>query len=202
MMFRTMFAFIIIFIMSLSTANAELHRWEISELFSNADGSIQFIELFETRNEDENHLLLSEGENITSTSGVDMNVLLFPSDLPSEMTASRFFLIATAGFSGLAGAVTPDYIMSDSFLFTDGGTVNFAHSVSIVNHLALPVDGTLSLQVDLFSDAEPFPLSTGINSPTNFAGDIGSVSVIPVPAAVWLFASGLFGLVAIARRRV
>lgn len=30
----------------------------------------------------------------------------------------------------------------------------------------------------------------------------GSVTVVPVPAAVWLFGSGLLGLVAIARRRV
>jgi hypothetical protein len=29
----------------------------------------------------------------------------------------------------------------------------------------------------------------------------GAVSAVPVPAAVWLFASGLLGLVGIARRR-
>ena len=31
---------------------------------------------------------------------------------------------------------------------------------------------------------------------------VSGVSVVPVPAAVWLFASGLFGLAAVARRRV
>ena len=42
----------------------------------------------------------------------------------------------------------------------------------------------------------------GMNTPAYFAIDnLTSVSAVPVPAAVWLFASGLFGLVSIARRR-
>ncbi|VAX13554.1 hypothetical protein MNBD_GAMMA24-1195, partial [hydrothermal vent metagenome] len=33
------------------------------------------------------------------------------------------------------------------------------------------------------------------------AGDLSYVSAVPVPAAVWLFGSGLLGLVSVARRR-
>lgn len=52
-------------------------------------------------------------------------------------------------------------------------------------------------------------LSTGISggmmvgnfdSLGNFTAKVGEVAVIPVPAAVWLFASGLLGLVGVARR--
>lgn len=42
----------------------------------------------------------------------------------------------------------------------------------------------------------------GMNTPAYFAMDnLTAVSAVPVPAAVWLFGSGLLGLVAVARRR-
>jgi len=42
----------------------------------------------------------------------------------------------------------------------------------------------------------------GINTPAYFAIDnLTAVSAVPVPAAVWLFGSGLLGLVTVARRR-
>ena len=42
----------------------------------------------------------------------------------------------------------------------------------------------------------------GMNTPAYFAIDnLTAVSAVPVPAAVWLFGSGLLGLVAVARRR-
>ena len=42
-----------------------------------------------------------------------------------------------------------------------------------------------------------------IQSATDFSGPVvfGEVATIPVPAAVWLFSSGLFGLIGIARRK-
>ena len=43
----------------------------------------------------------------------------------------------------------------------------------------------------------------GMNTPAYFAIDnLTTVSAVPVPAAVWLFGSGLLGLVAVARRKV
>ncbi len=45
------------------------------------------------------------------------------------------------------------------------------------------------------------------NDPSNFGGVVyslrleGQVGVVPVPAAVWLFGSGLVGLVGVARRK-
>jgi len=119
----------------------------------------------------------------------------FPNDLPSNQTANKFLLIGTTAYAGLDGAVTPDYILADEFLFTVGGTVDFGLDVSVITHGALPTDGIFSLNADG---------SIGTNSPTNFAGDTSSViapAVVPVPAAAWLFVSGLLGVVALGRRR-
>jgi len=193
------FTLLVFFITCTSTAHATFHSWEINELYSNTDGSIQFIELFEAKGDDDSHLLLTDNAQLTST-GIDGLIIhlmaSFPNDLPSNLTANKFFLIATTGFAGLDGAVTPDYILPDEFLFTGGGTVDFGLDVSIIAHGALPIDGLLSLNADG---------STGTNSPTNFAGATGSIiapAVVPIPAAAWLFMSGLLGLVVIVRRRV
>ena len=75
------------------------------------------------------------------------------------------------------------------------------------------------LQLNTLDQQGPAPLATtsgslGLDATTPFSGirgyfDIGSgnsmhvtsVSTVPVPAAVWLFGSGLLGLVGIARRK-
>lgn len=79
-------------------------------------------------------------------------------------------LIATQGFADL-GVVTPDFIVPSGFLFVDGGTLNFAGVDGDVNYYTvaytvLPTDGTMSWNIDG---------STGVNSPTNFAGSTGTV---------------------------
>lgn len=151
---------------------AFFHRYQISELYSNANGTIQFIELTGCGCDGEDRW---QGESITVTQGATEHSFTFPSNLPSTQTANTAVLIATQGFADLA-VVTPDFIVPSGFLFIDGGIVNFAGVEDIVNYTVayteLPTDGMLSRDVEGY---------TGVNSPTNFAGSTGTVqgNVIP-----------------------
>jgi len=46
-----------------------------------------------------------------------------------------------------------------------------------------------------------FNTPDGINAPDQLIVNIEFQTVVPVPAAVWLFCSGLIGLIGIARRK-
>jgi serralysin len=140
------------------------HLYDINEIFSNADGSVQFIELRVGASNGEH---LWKDKTITVTQGgTTPHTFTFPSDLPSSQTANTSVLIATQGFANL-GVVTPNFIVQDGFLFQGSGSVNFA-GVDVFSYSNLPTNGSLSVGVGG---------STAANSPTNFAGQTGTVSV-------------------------
>jgi Abnormal spindle-like microcephaly-assoc'd, ASPM-SPD-2-Hydin len=143
-------------------AFASFHTFQIQQLYSNADGSIQFIVMTEGAGFSGQNFLT--GHVITSTQGATQHKLAFTQDLPSGNTVHRSFLIATPGFAAL-GIVNPDYMVPAGFLFTDGGTVNYA-DVDQVTYTTLPTDGTNALS----RNGSVVP-----NLARNFAGTSGSV---------------------------
>ncbi|MGE5088279.1 MAG: hypothetical protein ACM3QY_04055 [Candidatus Levyibacteriota bacterium] len=147
-------------------ARASFHLWRIDEIYSDASGSVQFIELSVTSSGEQ----FLAGHTISVTEGNNpAHTLTFPSDLPGD-TANRHFLIATAGFAKL-GLVTPDYVVPDGFLYIPEGTIDYA-GVDVVGYHALPTDGVHS--IDRNGNAM-------VNSPTNFAGKTATIG--PAPAA-------------------
>lgn len=140
------------------------HLYQINELYSNADGSVQFIELAVGPSNGENFLA---GHSITVSQGGTSHSFTFPTDLPSQLTANTKVLIATQGFADL-GIVSPDYIIPANFLFTGGGTVNYA-GVDAVNYPQLPTDGVTSLNRGV---------GAAISSPTDFAGATAALSSV------------------------
>ncbi|MEM7263728.1 MAG: hypothetical protein AAF488_17200 [Planctomycetota bacterium] len=147
-------------------ASAGSHLWQVNEAFSNADGTVQFIELRECCG--------SPGETGLATkwvasaaSGMQFN---FPGNL-SGSTANQHLLLATAAFAALPGAPTPDYIIPENFIGLEEDVLTYwMYGAATMTILPgdLPLDGVNSY----FRDG-----TTGTNSPTNFAGATGSVVV-------------------------
>ena len=147
-------------------ALASFHLWSINEVYSNADGTVQFIELTALAGAQQfvsNHAFKSASGGVTHTYNVT-------ADLPGD-TSGRRFLFATAGFAAL-GLVQPDYIIPNGFVFPAGGTLNWADS-DIWNHGALPGGGDQSLNRSGVSAS---------NSPTNFAGVTGHIQSSAAPS--------------------
>ena len=84
---------------SIRPAHATFHLYQINELYSNADGSVQFIELHEAFGANGQNFLA--GHIISVTQGPMTHSFTFPTNLPSSNTANTKVLIATPGFAGL-----------------------------------------------------------------------------------------------------
>ncbi|HLP81001.1 MAG TPA: calcium-binding protein [Nitrosomonas sp.] len=139
------------------------HIFHINEVYSNADGNIQFIEF----SGDDDHQQSWEGHSIISTDGNNTHTFLIPHDLPNAATLGKSVLVATKGFAD-QGFLTPDYVVPNNFLFTQNGTVDIpGMNAETFNYSQLPVDGILSLQADH---------TTRINSPTDFAGNTATIT--------------------------
>jgi hypothetical protein len=167
-----------------ATAQAGHHLWVFTEMYSNASGSVQFVEMFTAANSEQGVGAFT----ITSTT----HTFNFVTNIPTATTANTWILCATSGFGSLPGGVTPDYIIPGSFFPTGGGTLNYASGVQIWNYGVVPTDGYHSLLRNG---------STAVNSPQNFAGQVGQLD-LSVPAfggwglalligAMLLVASGL-----------
>jgi hypothetical protein len=168
--------------------HASFHTFQIEQIYSNADGTIQYVMLHEVAGFDGEGFL--GGHTLTSTHAGVTKTFTFPSDVPSVATSGKRLLIATRGFADLATKAQapmammppkyyyppppppppppnppvmangqPDYIIPDGFLATDGGTINYA-GVDQLTYGSLPTDGLMALERSGPSQ----------NTPTNFAG--------------------------------
>ena len=151
-----------------SGASATFHTFVIEELYSDASGAVQFIELHEASGLNGQDLLA--GHTLTSSSGATTRVYTFPTNLPNNLTANKRVLIATQAFANL-GLVTPDYIVPAPFLFPGGGTLNYALVDSFV-YPALPADGVSAF----YRNGAIAP-----NLATNYAGQSGAIVPPPPP---------------------
>ena len=168
-----------------SSARAGNHSWQFTEFFTNADGTVQFIELQESLGGPGETFMAGQFVFSTSTE----KLFNFPENLIGP-TSNRFLLLGTAGFAALPNAPTPDYILEDNFLSRAGDTLVYTTWDDVTYGAGvLPHDGVMSLDRDLV---------TGLNSPTNYAGETGSVVAPNIPAAsTWgLIASALALLIA------
>jgi len=143
------------------SAIASFHLWQIAEIYSNANGTVQYIELTTSASGQQ----FVSGHQVTASQNGVVRSFTIPFDLPSD-SSNHKFLISTQGFANL-GIVTPDYVVPDGFLFRPNGSVNFA-DVDLLTYSTLPSNGVSAL--DRAGNIV-------VNAPTNFAGATGSIGV-------------------------
>jgi hypothetical protein len=151
-------------------AHAGSHLWEVVEAFSNADGTIQFVEMRESMGAANETGLFNKWLKSVSTG----NQYTFTENLDPP-TSDKSLLFGTAAFAALPGAPTPDFIIADNFFSISQDTLEYWQypaATMQIPFLALPTDGVNSLDRDG---------STGVNSPRNYHGDEGTVIAACAP---------------------
>jgi len=178
-------------------ASALFHLWDITEVYSNADGSVQYVELFTNTN------MQDELIDHTISSAATAKIYTFPTDLDPDVngngnnsTANRHFLVATPAFASQPGAVAPDFVFeAANFLATVADTLDFQGADTISwGSGELPTDGVDALHEDFGGTNR----RKEANSPTNFAGEVGS---LPEPPALVTLIAGAAGVLGLARQR-
>jgi hypothetical protein len=152
-------------------ANATFHLWQIDEVYSNASGTVQFVELTTTAG-GQNFLTEASPGFSESAFGHSFN---FPADLVGN-TANQHFLIATPGYIALSGVPPADFSFGiNDFFSTTADTLNYANVNSLTFTAGqLPIDGVMSLN-RIFNPPTPTTFTTAVNSPADFAGTTGSI---------------------------
>ena len=178
------------------------HLWEIQEVYTNATGSVQFVEFFTDSGSGE---IFMSGQTLSwDINGAPQNTMTFSNATATDGTAdlsgstlNKSVLIGTANLATLYGIV-PDYIIPANFLTRGAAnSVIFSASGDRVNLANLPTDGIMSLNGLVHNST-----NTAINpqaTPTNFAGD---TVTIPEPGIAGLIVlGGVLSGFAFARRR-
>ncbi len=122
------------------------HLWDINEIYSNADGSVQFIELRALGSGQQfmNNVVIIQATNSTVT-----NIFVCNSNLPAD-TFNRTCIIGTANLASVPGGVSPDYVIPPGFIprpnAPGNGGVLFLPAGFPINNVAavysnLPGDG-------------------------------------------------------------
>ena len=148
-----------LFLACIAPAHAAFHLFRIDQVYSNADGSIQYVIMREVTGSNGERFWANLVLSTTSAAGPPQQ-FRFPSNLPSNATASRSVLIATSGFAAL-GLVAPDYTIPAGFIPLTGGTLDYAGGTDSIALPALPTDGATAI------DRNGNPVAA---TPRNFAG--------------------------------
>lgn len=158
-----------------SLASAGIHTWDVREVYSNATGTIQFIELIDNGT---GGAEFGVG-NGSLTSGAKSHA--WTNGAVTGPTNGRSYLIASATFAALPGAPVPDVIIPVAkmpFFNPAGDTITFAGGIDAWTFGAVPTDNVSSL--DRVS-------GIGTKTPKNYAG----LSASAVPSASFWAVAGL-----------
>ncbi len=213
--YRTITSLVFALSSTLSVANAAIRNPEpgdlvISEVMANPSAvPDRFGEWFELFNPTTDSLVLND--LVLSDNGSNEHQINTTNRL--LINSGQYFVLARNGDTNLNGGVTADYVYSgfslnntsDAIIVSSDGmeitrleySAGFVKSGKSTELLSLPSEaGNYQLTPDTLT------YGTG---DTGTPGTAGSsklmVSAVPVPAAIWLFASGLMGLCSIGKKK-
>ena len=160
-------------------AQSGVHLWRITEIFSNADGTIQFVELTTCCGSAGGEIFVGNQQVRSASNPVPF---VFPANLDMT-TANKHLLLGTDGYKALAGAPAVDYTIPSNFFSVNGDTLSFAvYDTMIFAAGVLPTDGTRSLNKNEEDSTDTNFVA--LNSPTNLHERTGSVTVVSGPPGV------------------
>lgn len=168
---------------------------------------------------------LIENAEKTALTGVD-GITIGTAQAGGSIDAGWFFggaageHFTTQGLSVTGTGNTASLDMTGWTVFWNGGNIDMGSGTATIdatdpaNVIVTPNPGTnfatITCGVDC-AEGDSFTLDYAANVPTggfagfyytlSLVGTIGAPAAVPVPAAVWLFGSGLVGLAGVARRR-
>jgi hypothetical protein len=119
-------------------------------------------------------------------------------DIEAQLATLGFFGFQTNFVNAAAGQL-------DLSFGTLGQAIGPTFDLFTLDFTAIPPPATSSIGIAVSPSAFAWIDDSGLNVvPVDYVGatvTVNGVATVPVPAAAWLFASGLLGLVGVARRR-
>lgn len=159
---------LVLFLFGSSAGRAAYHAWDINEIYSNPDGTVQFIEL---RALGGSQQFMNNAVTIRATNSTVTNIFVCNSNLPAD-TFGRFCIIGTSNLTSVPGGVRPDFFIPPNFIPQANGpgsaAVLFLPNSFPANNVAavyanLPQNGDAAI---IRSGASFITVTT--NSPRNF----------------------------------
>jgi len=130
-------------------------KFALLQIYSNADGSVQFLELSPVVTD--GNVPSLAGAALIAGNGTMENAYTFPDALPGGKTTvgDITILVGTQGFADL-DLVKPDFVIPNGFIFLRNGSIRFADTpwcAGPVSYDALPADGVNAYFPDAFGDS-------------------------------------------------
>jgi hypothetical protein len=139
------------------------------EIFSNADGSVQFMVLDSAIGDGVSGRLA--GQTLVASDGSAQHSYTFPADMVDTVWP---VLVGTQGFANLH-LVNPDFVVPDGFVFVRNGSVRLDGSVwcgGPVNYDAIPIDGVNAYWPDASIASGVIAFWRSARSAGQFLGDL------------------------------